>query len=693
MPSIQEVRQKYPQYSDMSDQQLSDALHAKFYNDMPREQFDAKVGGKPTDVVDETTGAPASVRAAVGSVPEQISPGAGPDLRLQAIRKTFPDAQPTGDGNFTYTNPKTGKKTLYNPKGLDTGDLASILPQIGEFAGGTIGAIGGGILGIPGGPPGIVGGASVGGGAGATIGKEAVERGALALQGIPDTRSLPEQALNALPTFALNAGGEGVGSSLGATPAAITRGLARGKGGIGEVQRATSDLERFGATPSVAQATQNAAMDSIESLTAKIPGGAGVIREAARKQSETVAAGVAAKLKAMAGTAPDVLAAGNAAIEGVTNFARNFSDRAGVLYDKLSSFIPSGQEITAQNTRAALDLLAPPNASGLGKPLINSTLAKMRDGLIADTKGGVGVPYAELAANRSMVGRKLGTPQLVDDVPRAQLKQVYAAMTDDLRIAAQEQGPDALKAFERANAYYKAGIERIDKMLDPIIKNKLPEQAFAAVEASAKQGPTRIQALRKSVSPEQWQVIAGTVADKLGKAKPGFQGTDADVFSFDNFLANWQKLPDTSKDALFSGPNMGGIRGDLDALTRASQRIKDSSKAFANPSGTAGAQTGNAMIFGAIGGLLTGAPGLVETIGAAIGAAHVGARLMTSPTFVHWLALSTRVNPNGVGAHLGRLSAIALNSDADTRDAIASVLDNIQTQNVMTFTPPGGTVH
>jgi hypothetical protein len=44
MASIAEIRQQYPQYSDLSDQQLADALHKKFYSDMPRADFDAKIG-------------------------------------------------------------------------------------------------------------------------------------------------------------------------------------------------------------------------------------------------------------------------------------------------------------------------------------------------------------------------------------------------------------------------------------------------------------------------------------------------------------------------------------------------------------------------------------------------------------------------------------------------------------------------
>ncbi len=47
MPTIAEVRQRYPQYNDMSDADLAGALHQKFYSDMPREQFDAKIGLGP----------------------------------------------------------------------------------------------------------------------------------------------------------------------------------------------------------------------------------------------------------------------------------------------------------------------------------------------------------------------------------------------------------------------------------------------------------------------------------------------------------------------------------------------------------------------------------------------------------------------------------------------------------------------
>lgn len=44
MATIPEIRQKYPQYNDLSDKQLADALYAKSYSDMDRNEFDMKIG-------------------------------------------------------------------------------------------------------------------------------------------------------------------------------------------------------------------------------------------------------------------------------------------------------------------------------------------------------------------------------------------------------------------------------------------------------------------------------------------------------------------------------------------------------------------------------------------------------------------------------------------------------------------------
>lgn len=47
MATIVEIREKYPQYSDMPDAALADALHSKFYADMPKTDFYTKIGFAP----------------------------------------------------------------------------------------------------------------------------------------------------------------------------------------------------------------------------------------------------------------------------------------------------------------------------------------------------------------------------------------------------------------------------------------------------------------------------------------------------------------------------------------------------------------------------------------------------------------------------------------------------------------------
>lgn len=658
--------------------------------DAAMKQYAAKNPQPSNDDNIDQSGAPAAVRAAVGAVPDNI------DARLQAVRKFYPDAQPHGADNFVYTDPKTKKPTLYNPAGLDVGDLASLLPEAGELIGGTAGAVGGTVAGAAGGAAagsvvpvvgtaaggvaGGVAGAVAGAGTGATIGREAVQRAAMALMGVKDNRSAGQQVKDAATTFALNAAGEGVAMPIGAAVRAGTKALFRG-GAAGQTatKQAIADLDRFGATPSVAQATQNATLDSIESLTAKVPGGAGVIRQAAQQQSQTVAKAVADKLAALnSNVAPDTLAAGKAAQQGVQDFAGNFQDKASVLYGKLDQFIPSDTMIPVTNTERKLAEIITPaaGAPNVSKTLANPKLAALADALGKDASNGA-VSYSVMKDLRTSIGARLGSPSLVDDIPRGQLKQVYGALTDDMRIAAQSQGPLALKAFDRASTYYKAGMDRIDSMLTPMVQNKIPEQVFASIETAGNQGPTRLNALRQSVSPEQWRTVAGAVADRLGRSAPGQQGVDVGNFSFQKFLTNWQKLDGGAKDVLFSGPNMQGIRGDMDALARSSERIRDSSKAFANPSGSGGAVAGTTMALAAVGGALTGNFHLLGVLGAAIGTSHMGAKLLTSKPFVHWLAQSTRIAPAGVAAHIGRLSAIAANSDADTRDAIGGYLDTL----------------
>lgn len=47
MPSLNEIRRQYPQYNDLPDDALADRIYESFYADMPRDDFDARIGLTP----------------------------------------------------------------------------------------------------------------------------------------------------------------------------------------------------------------------------------------------------------------------------------------------------------------------------------------------------------------------------------------------------------------------------------------------------------------------------------------------------------------------------------------------------------------------------------------------------------------------------------------------------------------------
>ena len=61
---FKEIRQKYPDYSDMSDEEFATKFHKKFYSDMPFEDFKSKVGYS----VEEDSSMPQFLKDAVGGV-------------------------------------------------------------------------------------------------------------------------------------------------------------------------------------------------------------------------------------------------------------------------------------------------------------------------------------------------------------------------------------------------------------------------------------------------------------------------------------------------------------------------------------------------------------------------------------------------------------------------------------------------
>jgi hypothetical protein len=158
MPTIADIRQKYPQYQDLSDDQLADSLHKKFYSDMPREQFNAKIGYRPMGRMEDAarSGASGIVKGmnylagtagdirdlgagAVGWAAERL--GASPETAgtiKTAAQYVSPLAlMPTSKEAFERSN--TAGIKLHKPQ-YKTGEYAE---TIGEFGAGAVAGPGG----------------------------------------------------------------------------------------------------------------------------------------------------------------------------------------------------------------------------------------------------------------------------------------------------------------------------------------------------------------------------------------------------------------------------------------------------------------------------------------------------------------------------------------------------------------------
>ena len=101
MATLSEIRAQHPEYNDLSDAQLADGLYRKFYSDLPREEFDAKVGLQPKG---EDRGAlDATARGVANFVPfiDEIAGGIGGGLASLAQQVAYKNALGRGSGGAT----------------------------------------------------------------------------------------------------------------------------------------------------------------------------------------------------------------------------------------------------------------------------------------------------------------------------------------------------------------------------------------------------------------------------------------------------------------------------------------------------------------------------------------------------------------------------------------------------------------
>lgn len=336
-----------------------------------------------------------------------------------------------------------------------------------------------------------------------------------------------------------------------------------------------------------------------------------------------------------AGGTPDV--AGATLQGGMARYVTRFRAKSNEMYDEVAKHLPGDTRVPLSNAEA---MIADAKAAFDGNPELAKRLGLTSwDGVIEEARNG-GISWSALREFRTSVGEAMRSTkgELGNDSSR-RLGMLYSALSDDMEAAARAAGPDAVKAWEAANGHYRTGAERIGKFLD---KDAAPERVFEAFVAMARSDRAnsdvrRMRGILGAMTPTEKREVAASIVERLGRARPGQQNAEGDVFSPAVFLTNWNGLSKEAKVVLLPE----SVRIELNKLAKVAERVKDAG-AERNTSNTGSIQTGVALTAGSFFDL--------GATAAAVGGATLSANAMTSLPFLRALNAYNKGHPRAITA-------------------------------------------
>lgn len=351
------------------------------------------------------------------------------------------------------------------------------------------------------------------------------------------------------------------------------------------------------------------------------------------------------------GTPADIEAAGVSAGEGARNWISRSSNRIGKIYDTARDMSKDAQ----------IEL---PSA----KEVADSQIARLQ-GVpgAADPKSPAGKSLAEAQTLRSSLDGKYGVqgirdmrtemfvaPDFRGTPAEGRMKSVVNAASQDIENGLRGQGmKKAADAFRLADDQWKARLDTISNFIEPIIGKadspKSGEQVMGAIDAAARGNQKKLTAFLNTLGPEERGMVTGTIINRLGMRAAN--NAEEGSFSFDTFVANWNKLGPRAKRELF-GPE---AKASLDDLATVANGVKEA-QTYANRSNSGGAigNLGNFANLATLSTSMAGLPAFVATVGSQYGLG----RLLASPRFARWLARSPK-SPALAKPWVDRLGKIA----------------------------------
>lgn len=618
MATLAEIRAQYPQYKDLSDQSLADGLYKKFYSDMPRAEFDKKVGltNRVAQTFDTLAENPEDVNTAdalhrgLSTPPERsmggaLAEGYGQDVAA-AAQGTSPHVR-TMSGKLNYRPLGDLVEMDFGPAYYDeNSQLRAINPEqdvvLRDDATGKmmvfarspetderLAAIGRLVL------PGIAANSPAG-----TVGR------------VVSAAAAPTRAQTIVRAFDQS----GIEPSLAA--------VSQNRGVAGLAQGINQTIAGAPISGSMARQTEQAAVraDDIASTISDVgqPSVAGERLQAGAERfvNETAPA-----------RQENLYGAARGAIEGPWS--------QGVIAGKAAPV--SSLPVTQKEVARLENMVGNPDVRAFVTDKNFKALAE-----VIDKAGEAGLSFDDLRELRTQVRKLRPAEGTKVGINKGAVDRVYNALTEDMHAMALEAGgPQALRAIQMADRYTRA-LEAVRKpAIMKVVEKPSGEGVFADVLRLAQDGSggdwRRLAQIRRSVSPQEWNDVSATVIRTLGKKTAGaLTSVDDADFSPSTFMTNFAKLSPRGKSIIFGGEANTQLRQALDSLVTATGELKRV-ESLGNPSGTGRIASANAALAG-----MVFAP--VETL-ATLGAGYTAARIMTSPRLVRWLTGVTRATASG----------------------------------------------
>jgi len=636
MGILQDIRAKHPEYDDMSDVDLADKLHAKFYSDMPKIDFLTKVGAieEQPKAVNELMKPGAAQRVlrgvpVLGGFLDEM--GAGADAALNYVSG--------GRAGEPYDQALARRRAL-----IEQSDAEHPVRNTAEALLGGVVSAGSIPMARPFQGDSMLAGA---GNAAANAAPLAAATGFAEGEGgfQERVRNAGDYTQNATPiAMVLGGVGQGLANRAAGTPAfgPMRNGVrqpsvARDAGTIGV------DVPQFMEGGRASQAVAGK-LGAIPFVGDDINRAVGNTRNQLATASQNIS-------DAYGGVGVNPRQAGEAARDAMAHYAddgaRAVADR---VYEPVNRQMRNVVAPLTNTRQAATELLRQQNEAA--SPIHARAIAEIDQALNAPN----GLSFEGITRLRTRIGTLMDNAIDPENrTARAGLNAVYAGLSRDMEAAIQQSGGQrAQQLWRRANAINARLAQRRDVVARIVgaegdkAGEGIVDRVVAMASTKSSADAARLQEARRIMGADAWRQTAGAAIGRLGR-------NQSNEFSPDIFLKNYNQLSAEGRRLLFQSTGQDNLFPHLEALANVSQQLQRFSK-LGNPSGTGGV----AALLAAMGGAASG--GMGATLTTALAGRGIG-MLMSRPAVVRNATQHARNMARFLQGRLARaaLAATAVN--------------------------------